>query len=97
MDLLAGMETFVRDDWALPEVQLSAVYAGRPTARASSFVAFIEASLRACLAASCRRCADLTPPSPLSLQERGEEKEEKPAAEVRSEPPSPERERGVGG
>jgi DNA-binding transcriptional LysR family regulator len=47
-ELVSGAVRSVLGDWSLPELQLSAVYAGRrPSARASAFVAFVEASMRA--------------------------------------------------
>jgi DNA-binding transcriptional LysR family regulator len=47
-ELVSGAVRSVLDDWSLPELQLWAVYAGRrPSARASAFVAFVEASMSA--------------------------------------------------
>jgi DNA-binding transcriptional LysR family regulator len=44
-ELISGSVRSVLDDWLLPELQLSAVYAGRrPSARVS---AFVETSMRA--------------------------------------------------
>jgi DNA-binding transcriptional LysR family regulator len=47
-EIVSGAVRSVLDEWSLPEVQLSAVYAGRrPSARARAFVAFVETSMRA--------------------------------------------------